>query len=62
VKITDDYKAKIKMWAANPQVFPPLPAPKLPPFRCQRFKSHEEMNTWKKSMLLQLAKSATGHE
>jgi hypothetical protein len=57
MKITDERKAKIKKWAANPQVIPPLPVPKFPPFPCQRFNSYAEMNAWKKSMLLKVALS-----
>lgn len=62
MKITDDYKAKVRLWAANPQVVPPLPGPKFPPFRSQKFKSHAEMNAWKESMLRKLAELAPGHE
>lgn len=54
-KITDDYRAKIRMWAANPQVIPPLPLPKLPKFSRQKFNSYEEMNEWKRQLLLRVA-------
>ncbi len=54
MKITDDYQAKIKMWAANPVVVPDSP-PKLPSFPPQRFNSYEEMNAWTKSLLVKLS-------
>jgi hypothetical protein len=62
MKITDDYKAKIKMWAANPQVVPDSPPKNIPKFRSMKFQSYAEMNAWKKSLLREMAKSAPGHE
>jgi len=57
MKITDDYKAKIRFWAENPTVAP-LPAPpRLPEFTSKKFRNHSEMNQWKKELLLQLARS-----
>jgi hypothetical protein len=56
VKITDDYRAKIKLWAMNPTVAPSPRAPVLPKFPPQRFSSHEEMNKWKQELLKQLAR------
>ena len=59
MKITDDYTAKHKLWAANPRVVPaPAPA-RLPGFKSRRFSSHAEMNAWKQSLLLQLAQTAS---
>lgn len=62
MKITDDYKAKIKLWAANPQVVPDSPPKNIPKFRSKKFDSYAEMNEWKKSLLREFAKSAPGHE
>ena len=56
--ITDDYKAKYSLWAANPRVVAePAPA-KLPGFTSRKFSSHAEMNAWKQSLLRQRAESA----
>jgi hypothetical protein len=60
VKITDDYKAKFRLWAANPQVLPAPAPPKIPHFRSKRFSSHSEMNAWKEALLRQIAQSAPG--
>ena len=58
MKITDDYSAKHRLWAANPRVVPVPAAPRLPEFKSRRFSSHAEMNEWKRSLLLQLARLA----
>lgn len=58
MKITDDYNAKHRFWAANPRVVAAPIAPRLPVFKSRRFSSHAEMNEWKRSLLLQLAKEA----
>ena len=62
MKITDDYKAKIKLWAANPQVVPDMPPKNMPRFKSKKFSSYAEMNEWKKSLLREFAKSAPGNE
>jgi hypothetical protein len=56
VKITDDYKAKIRLWAAQPRVVPAPPGPLLPKFPPQKFASHAEMNRWKAELFLQIAR------
>ena len=60
MKISDDYKAKFRLWAANPQVTPAPPPARLLGFKSKRFSSHLEMNTWKDEWLRQLARSAPG--
>ena len=55
MKVTDDYNAKYRLWAANPVVGPAASAVKLPGFKSRRFSSHAELNEWKSSMLRQLA-------
>lgn len=57
MKVTDDYKAKIRLWATDPKV-EPLPAvgSALPRFLPQKFSSHEEMNRWKKDLLAKVAR------
>ncbi len=62
MKITDDYKAKYRLWAANPRVIAAPAAPKLPKFASRKFSSHAEMNEWKRGLLLELARSAPSHE
>jgi len=57
MKITDDYKAKIQIWAADPQVIADSPPPKLPNFRSRKFYSYAEMNEWKVLMLKELART-----
>lgn len=55
MKISDDYNAKYRLWAANPTVAPAPAATKLPNFKSKRFSSHAELNAWKLSVLRQLA-------
>ena len=55
MKISDDYNAKHRLWAAYPRVVPAPAATRLPDFKSRRFSSHTEMNEWKRSVLLQLA-------
>ena len=56
MKVTDDYHAKVRLWAAHPQVVPLPRGPRLPKFSPQKFKSHEEMNRWKAELLLRAAR------
>jgi hypothetical protein len=58
MKATDDYNAKFRLWAANPTVVRAIATPKLPGFKSRRFANHAEMNTWKASVLRQLAAAA----
>jgi hypothetical protein len=60
MKLSDDYKAKYSLWAANPTVMPMPAAPHLPGFKSKRFSSHAELNEWKLSMLRQLARLTPG--
>lgn len=57
MKITDDYRAKYRLWAANPRVVPAPPPPRLPQFACRRFSTHAEMNEWKRGLIRELAHS-----
>jgi len=61
MKISDDYKAKQRLWIAASQVAPLPKGPPLPPFGSRRFRSHEEMNRWKKELLAQCAREARPH-
>lgn len=62
MKITDDYKAKIRLWARNPQVIPAPPPVKIPGFKSRRFSSYAEMNAWKEQVLRELARASTAQE
>lgn len=62
MKITDDYKAKIRLWAAKPQVVPASPPTHIPNFKSRKFSSHAEMNEWKQSVLRELAKAVRPNE
>ena len=57
MKISDDYRAKVRLWAQNPRVVPLPVMPPLPIFGAQRFRSHEEMNRWKRELLREIARS-----
>lgn len=58
MKITDNYQAKYRLWAAHPVVVPAPVPPLIPNFRSRRFASHAELNAWKRSVLLALARRA----
>lgn len=57
MKITDDYKAKIRLCAANPRVVPLPPGPPIPKFPPQKFNSYEEMNRWKAALIRECART-----
>ena len=58
MKVTDDYKAKVRLWAENPQVIALPASPPLPRFSPQKFRTHLEMNAWKKELILQMSREA----
>lgn len=58
MKITDDYKAKIRLWAESPRVVPAPASPKLPRFVGRKFSTHAEMNEWKRALIRESAQSA----
>jgi hypothetical protein len=62
MKISDDYKAKYRLWAADPRVVAAPAAPRLPKFSSRKFSSHAEMNEWKRALLRELARTAPTHE
>lgn len=55
MKVTDDYNAKYRLWAARPVVVSASEPVRLPGFKSRRFASHAELNEWKASVLRQLA-------
>lgn len=58
MKISDDDKAKYRLWAAHPQVVPDAPPTHIPNFKSRKFSSHAEFNEWKASVRRELAKAA----
>ena len=56
VKETDDYKAKVRLWATKPTVVALPQGPPLPKFGPKKFATHAEMNQWKETLLLQIAR------
>ncbi len=56
MKVSDDYNAKYRLWAAHPIVAPAGKAVRLAGFKSRRFASHAELNAWKQAVLLQLAR------
>ncbi len=55
MKRSDDYSAKLEMWAAEPRVYPLPQIVRLPRFKAMKFKSHAEMNAWKQQLLDRIA-------
>jgi len=55
MKVSDDYKAKYRLWARNPKVCALPKAVGLPYFGHKKFTSYEEMNNWKREYLLRIA-------
>ena len=56
MKIADNYKAKLEIWAAEGRVVAMPRATGFPRFSCQRFSSGAEMNAWKKELLAETAR------
>jgi hypothetical protein len=61
MKVSDDYKAKVRLWAERPTVMPLPPPPRLPRFAAQRFSSHAEMNRWKQALFREVAETLPPH-
>ncbi|MBM3890618.1 MAG: hypothetical protein FJ388_16010 [Verrucomicrobia bacterium] len=55
MKLTDDYAAKVKIWARESKVRPLPPLPRLPRFGAKKFSSYAEFNAWKLELLKQIA-------
>ena len=56
MKSSDDYKAKLKMWAENPVVVGMPTIANFPEFGHVSFRNYEEMNAWKAEMRRELAR------
>jgi hypothetical protein len=57
MKIANNYKAKVKIWASESRVTALPKAVGFPVFSCRRFSSADEMNAWKKEMLSEIARN-----
>ena len=55
MKISDDYSAKLDIWARNPKVCAVPRIGNLPRFRSKKFRTYEEMNAWKRALIEQIA-------
>ena len=55
MKYVDDYSAKLEIWAREGKVCHMPAIANLPRFGHRKFRSHAEMNTWKRELLGQLA-------
>jgi len=55
MKRTDDYRAKIEMWARQPHVEPLPYGVRIPGLTVKRFSSYAEFNQWKRQQILKLA-------
>lgn len=56
MKINNDYKAKLKIWASDNRIISLPKAVGFPEFSCKRFSSGSEMNAWKKELLAETAR------
>jgi hypothetical protein len=54
VKYTDDYDAKLEIWARDAKVYAMPRIRNLPRFGWKKFNTYEELNAWKKSLIEQL--------
>lgn len=57
MKFTDDYTAKLTIWAREGRVVPLPRATNLPRFKSRKFSSYEEFNAWKRDLLDQWVRS-----
>jgi len=57
MKFVDDYGSKLEIWASEGRVYAVPSLSNLPYFGHKKFKSHEEMNVWKKDLLIQLVET-----
>ena len=56
MKISNNYKSKLKIWASDNRIVALPKAVGFPQFGCKRFSSGYEMNAWKKEMLTETAR------
>lgn len=56
MKKTDDFNAKLELWAAENRIIGFPIATGFPEFKCQRFSSGDDMNAWKTELLAETAR------
>lgn len=61
MKVTDDYRAKYRLWAQATRTVPAGAPLRIPGFKSARFATHAEMNAWKTSVLRLLAQASRGN-
>ena len=54
-KYSDDYSAKLEIWAREGKVYALPTLKNIPEFTPQKFNSYEEMNAWKHDLVMQFA-------
>ena len=55
MKRTDDFGAKLLIWAEERKVYPMPKAVGIPHFGAKKFRSYDELNAWKKDLMVQIA-------
>lgn len=55
MKFTDRYDAKLQIWAGEAKVCSIPEITNLPRFGHKKFSSYQELNEWKKALILELA-------
>ena len=55
MKASDNYKAKLDIWAREAKVWPLPKAVGIPRFTAKKFRSYREMNAWKRKLLAEIA-------
>jgi hypothetical protein len=57
MKYTDDYDAKLEIWAREGRVYPMPKIANIPHFGAKKFSSYEEFNEWKQALKDELIKA-----
>jgi hypothetical protein len=57
MKWTDNYRAKLHIWAVEGRVIPAAQLRPIPGFRSRRFSSYEDLRQWKKKVLLDFVRA-----
>ena len=55
MKFTDNYGAKLEIWARESKAHPLPHVAGIPRFGSKKFKSYGELNAWKKDLIEQIA-------
>ena len=57
MKATDNYSAKLDLWAREATVWPLPKAVGIPTFSARKFRSYRELNAWKRKLLAEIARN-----